>query len=152
MNVFEEFKRLVTDFEKQEVKYALVGGVAMAFHTEPRFTRDIDLLVDSEDFGMAKGILEKDGYFESATPWTFQNVSIELHRFLKVVAPEDEMLIDILVAKGEEVKRIIKDAVAAESEEGKVMLASKKDLIWLKRARDSKQDQADIEKLEDDKD
>ncbi len=152
MNVFEEFKRLVTEFEKQKVKYALVGGVAMAFYTEPRFTRDIDLLVDSEDFDAAKGILEKDGYFESATPWIFQNVSIELHRFLKVIAPEDEMLIDILVVKGEEIRRIIKDAVEAESEEGKVMLASKKDLIWLKRMRNSKQDQADIEKLEDDKD
>ena len=40
----------------------------------------------------------------------------------------------------------------AESEEGKVMLANKKDLIWLKKARDSKQDQADIEKLTNDKD
>ncbi|MHC1741737.1 MAG: hypothetical protein AB9873_01745 [Syntrophobacteraceae bacterium] len=31
-------------------------------------------------------------------------------------------------------------------------LATKHDLIWLKSARGSKQDQADIEKLEDDKD
>ena len=31
------------------------------------------------------------------------------------------------------------------------MVANKNDLIWLKRTRDSKQDQADIEKLEDDK-
>lgn len=31
------------------------------------------------------------------------------------------------------------------------MVANKEDLVWLKRARDSKQDQADIEKLEDDK-
>ena len=122
----------------------------MAFYTEPRFTRDIDLLVDFEDFEKAKGILEKDGYFESASPWTFRNVAIELHRFLKV-NEEDEMLIDILVAKDEEVRRIIQNAVEAESEEGRVMLANKKDLIWLKRSRDSKQDQADIEKLEDEK-
>jgi hypothetical protein len=152
MNVFEEFKRLITEFEKRKVKYALVGGVAMAFYTEPRFTRDIDLLVDSEDFDKAKGILDNNGYFESASPWRFQNVSIELHRFLKVVAPEDELLIDILVAQDDEVRKIVKDAVEAESEEGRVMLANKKDLIWLKRMRDSKQDQADIEKLEDDKD
>jgi predicted nucleotidyltransferase len=153
MNVFEEFKRLVLELEKQAVRYVLVGGVAMAFYTEPRFTRDIDLLVDSEDFRKTKGILEKHGYFESASPWTFPNVAIELHRFLKVVMnEEDEMLIDILVAKNEEVRRIIRDAVEAESEEGKVMLANKRDLIWLKRTRDSKQDQADIEKLEDDKD
>ncbi len=40
MNVFEEFNRLVIELEKQKVKYALVGGVAMAFYTEPRFTRE----------------------------------------------------------------------------------------------------------------
>ena len=151
MNVFEEFKRLVMELEKQEVRYALVGGVAVAFYTEPRFTQDIDLLVESEDFKKAESILEKAGYFESGLPWSFRNVAIELHRFLKVITPEDDMIIDILVAKDEEVSRIIKDAVEAESEEGRVMLANKKDLIWLKKTRNSKQDQADIEKLEDDK-
>ncbi len=152
MNVFEEFKRLVLELEKQAVRYALVGGVAMAFYTEPRFTKDIDLLVDFEDFEKIKGILETYGYFESALPWTFPNVSIELHRFLKTVGEEDEMLVDILVAHNEEVRSIIRNAVEAESEEGKLMLANKRDLIWLKRARDSKQDQADIEKLDDEKD
>lgn len=152
MNVFEEFKRLVSVLEKEAVRYALVGGVAMAFYTEPRFTRDVDLLVDCEDFDKTKAILEKDGYFESASPWTFPEVAIELHRFLKVAGEDDEMLIDVLVAKSKEVRRIIRNAVGAESEEGTVMIANKRDLIWLKRTRDSKQDQADIEKLEDDKD
>ena len=151
MNVFEEFKRLIRKLEKQKVRYALVGGVAMAFYTDPRFTQDIDLLVESVDFVKIKGILENEGYFESASPWTFSNVAIELHRFLKVAAPEDEMMIDILIAKDDEVKRIIQDALEADSEEGRVMVANKKDLIWLKRTRYSKQDEADIEKLEDDK-
>ena len=150
MNVFEEFKWLVLELEKQAVRYALVGGVAMAFYTEPRFTRDIDLLVDSEDFEKTKSILEKDGYFESALPWTFPEVVIELHRFLKVADEDDEMLIDILVAHNEEVRSIIRNAVEAESEQGRVMIVNKRDLIWLKKTRDSKQDQADIEKLEDD--
>ncbi len=148
MNVFEEFNRLMKELETHKVRYALVGAVAMAFYAEPRFTRDIDLLVDSEDYEKIKGILEKDGYFESASPWTFRAVPIELHRFLKV-RDEDEMLIDILIAGTDEVRRIIRDAVKAESEEGKARIASRKDLIWLKRMRDSKQDQADIEKLED---
>ena len=152
MNVFEEFKRLVLELEKQAVKYALIGGVAMAFYTEPRFTRDIDLLVDSEDFEIIKSILQKHGYFESALPWMFPNVAIELHRFLKVVNEEDEMLIDILVARNDQVKNIIRNAIEAESEEGRVMLVNKRDLIWLKRARGSKQDHADIEKLEDERD
>jgi hypothetical protein len=151
MNVFEEFNRLVKELETRKVRYALVGGVAMAFYTEPRFTRDIDLLIDSEDYEKAKGILEKEGYFESASPWTFKRVPIELHRFLKVI-DEDEMIIDILIAEIEEVRRIIRDSVEAESEEGRIKIASRKDLIWLKRMRASKQDQADIEKLEDEKD
>lgn len=151
MNVFLEFKRLVSELEQQAVRYALVGGVAMAFYTEPRFTRDIDLLVDPEDFKKTKDILEKDGYFESATPWTFPEIAIELHRFLKVAGEDDEMLIDVLVAGNEEVRRIIGNAVAAESEEGTVKLVTKHDLIRLKRTRGSKQDQADIEALEDDK-
>jgi hypothetical protein len=151
MNVFEEFNSLVKELETRNVRYALVGGVAMAFYTEPRFTRDIDLLIDSEDYEKAKGILEKEGYFESASPWTFKRVPIELHRFLKVIN-EDEMIIDILIAEIEEVRRIIRDSVEAESEEGRIKIASRKDLIWLKRMRDSKQDQADIEKLEDEKD
>ena len=71
------------------MRYALVGAVAMAFYAEARFTRDIDLLVDSSDFEKTKSILGKEGYFESAAPWTFRNVAIELHRFLKVT-PEDE--------------------------------------------------------------
>ena len=58
------------------------------------------------------------------------------------------MLIDILVARTEKTRQIIRDAVEAESEEGKVVLADRPDLIWLKKLRDSKQDQADIEKLE----
>ena len=152
MNVFEEFKGIILELEKQKVRYALVGGVAMAFYSEPRFTRDIDILVDIDDFEKAKSLLEKDGYFESASPLTFRNVAVELLRFLKIVAPEDAMMIDILIAKDEEVSRIIQNAVEAESEEGRVMLADKKDLIWLKRSSDSKQDQADIERLENEKD
>ena len=68
----------------------------------------------------------------------------------KSVTPNDEMMIDILLAKDETVGRIIHNAVEAESEQGIVRVANKKDLIRLKRMRDSKQDQADIERLEDD--
>ncbi len=152
MNVFLEFKRLVLEFEKLNVRYALVGGVAMAFHAEPRFTRDIDILVDSDDFHKAKGVLEKDGYFESSSPWIFRNMAIELHRFLKVVNEEDEMMIDILVPKSDEIRKIINNSLEAESEEGRVIVANKKDLIFLKKSRFSKQDQADIERLENEKD
>lgn len=104
------------------------------------------------DFEKTRAILEKEGYFESASPWMIPEVAIQLRRFLKGAGEEDEMLIDILVATNETVKAIIRNAVAAQSAEGTVMVADRHDLIWLKRTRDSKQDQADIDKLEYDKD
>jgi hypothetical protein len=148
MNVFVEFTHLVKELETSKVEYALIGGVAMAFYTEPRFTRDIDLLVDSEDYEKTKDILERNRYFESITPLKFEKLRVKLHRFLKVI-DEDEMIIDLLVAETEETRKIIRDSVEAESEQGKVRLASRENLIWLKKMRDSKQDHADIEKLED---
>ncbi len=147
MNVFDEFDRLVRDLEEQGVRYALVGGVAVAFYTEPRFTRDIDLLVEPDDFETTRIILETAGYFESSSPWTFSNTLITLHRFLKT-SDEGEMMIDILLPGSDEIREMISHAVLAESAEGSVRLVSREDLIQLKRARGSKQDQADIEKLE----
>jgi hypothetical protein len=148
MNVFEAFQELISRLENTGIRYALVGGVALAFHTQARFTRDIDLLVHSDDFDQIHKFLLNEGYFESAEPWTFSNVAIELHRFLKPAPPDDQMMIDILVANDDCVAKIIDDALEAESDQGSVRVANKEALIWLKRTRNSKQDQADIESLE----
>ena len=150
MNSFDEFRLLINDLEKANVRYALVGGVAMAFHDEPRFTEDIDLIVFTDDLIKFKKLIETKGYFESTDPWTFQNINITLHRFIKIVNDE-HMIIDALIPELDIAKTIIKNAVIAESENGQVRIASKEDIIWLKSFRNSKQDQADIERLKNDK-
>ncbi|MFW6140763.1 MAG: nucleotidyl transferase AbiEii/AbiGii toxin family protein [Acidobacteriota bacterium] len=88
MNIFEEFPKLFSQFEKNKLKYALVGGVAMAFHDEPRFTKDIDILLFPEDIEKLKKILNKDGYLESTPPWTFKKINMTLHRFIKTADKE----------------------------------------------------------------
>ncbi len=40
-------KTLVSNFEKHQVKYILIGGFAMAFHGHVRATNDIDLWIKS---------------------------------------------------------------------------------------------------------
>jgi len=59
--------------------------------------------------------------------------------------------LDVLTANEKRSKQIIKNALEAESEQGIVRVATKKDLIWMKKQRDSDQDKVDIKKLEDDK-
>lgn len=40
-----DFKELLAALNEQGVEYLIVGGYAVIFHTEPRFTKDLDLWV-----------------------------------------------------------------------------------------------------------
>lgn len=146
MNLFQEFELLVRQMEDQKIQYAVVGAVALAFHAEPRFTQDIDVLMEDSDFLKIKGILESHGYMESAQPWTFQSTPLTLRRFIKVEG-NDQLILDILLAGNSRHVEIIRNALEAHGEGGIIRVARKDDLIWLKKQRFSLQDQADIERM-----
>lgn len=38
MDVFDEFAQLAQDLADRQIPYALIGGVALAFHAQPRCT------------------------------------------------------------------------------------------------------------------
>ena len=40
---YEEFLELLN---RHKVKYCIIGSYAMAFHARPRYTKDMDILVD----------------------------------------------------------------------------------------------------------
>ena len=43
-----DFKELLNLFKKHNVKYLVVGGYAVMLYTEPRFTKDLELLISVE--------------------------------------------------------------------------------------------------------
>lgn len=47
MPVNPDFRDLFSAFNAAGVRYLLVGGYAVAFHAEPRFTKDLDLWIDA---------------------------------------------------------------------------------------------------------
>jgi hypothetical protein len=147
MNIFEEFRKIVKAIEANNLEYALVGGVALAFHDQPRFTKDIDLLLIPDDIDKFADVLSKLDFFVSAAPWTFKNTDMTLHRFIRIVG-NDHLQLDVLTANSERSQQIIRNALDAESEYGTVRVASIEDLIWMKRKRNSDQDQVDIKMLE----
>ena len=148
MNIFDEFQKIVAVIDDNNLEYALVGGVAMAFHDEARFTKDIDILLLPGDMDVLVEVLSEVGYSESATPWTFKNIDMTLHRFVKIEG-NDYLQLDVLTANKNRAQQIIKNSLQAESVYGTVQVASKEDLIWMKRQRDSDQDRVDIKRLED---
>lgn len=151
MNLYDEFFAAISIFNKLGIRYAIVGGIALAFHGRPRFTRDVDVLVHQSDMDLLKMALGRLGYDETAEPWVLTNTTLTLRRFLKVEG-QDELMIDVLLASDDEHIRIIQDAIPAESAIGRVPVAARRDIIWMKRSRNSGQDRVDIAELEEDDD
>jgi len=47
MDTVKDFEDMLIVMHKHEVRYLIVGGMAFIFHAKPRFTKDIDLWVES---------------------------------------------------------------------------------------------------------
>ena len=59
MNLYDEFFSMISLFNKLEIRYAVVDGIALAFHARPRFTRDIDVLVHQDDMNLLKTAMDR---------------------------------------------------------------------------------------------
>lgn len=46
--MFQDHKDLLSAFQAHGVKYLVVGGYAVIYHAQPRFTKDIDLLIQAD--------------------------------------------------------------------------------------------------------
>ena len=46
MHVEQDFEELLALFNRHDVRYCIIGAFALALHARPRYTKDIDLLVD----------------------------------------------------------------------------------------------------------
>src|SRR5258708_39449313 len=55
MNPNSDFKELLSLLNAAQVRYLVVGGYAVIEHTEPRYTKDLDIWV-SPDRGKAEGV------------------------------------------------------------------------------------------------
>ena len=149
MNLFDEFSYIIQQLQKHSISYAVIGGIAMAFHDEPRFTKDIDLLILPEELEKIGQILKDIGYFESAEPLAFRNSQLTMDRFMKVEG-EDYLVVDILYGSESKYLEIVKHALIQDSSYGPVRIATKEGIIWLKQQRGSDQDKVDIRRLQND--
>jgi hypothetical protein len=48
LDTVQDFEDLLALFERHEVRYLIIGGLAFIYHAKPRYTKDIDLWVDPE--------------------------------------------------------------------------------------------------------
>jgi hypothetical protein len=132
-------------FEARSVRYALIGGLAFVLRGRPRYTQDVDFLIDVPQVVLPKlldelidrgvmldpAVVIKEYVRESMTSFPFGGVRID---WLKPVLP--------LYA------RTLADATAVEWTEGRtIRVATAEGLILTKMVAFRSQDQIDIDTL-----
>lgn len=147
MELFDEFFAIIQEFKNNRIKYCVIGGIAMAFHDEPRFTKDIDILSIPSQFEKIKEALQALDYEMSAEPWDLLKTNTTIYRFMKI-CNDEYMPVDILIGKDRFHKDVITNASRLKTGIGFIRIATRGDLIKLKLIRNSDQDKVDIKKLE----
>jgi hypothetical protein len=89
-----ELRELVRLFNQEKVDYALCGGMAVALHGYPRFTKDIDLLVPAEALSHARTVAAMAGFVDESGRIPFADSDV--YRIAKVEGT-DFRILDLLV-------------------------------------------------------
>lgn len=140
---FEEFFELLN---KHSVRYLIIGGYAFAIHARPRYTNDIDILVESEvnnaekvltalnDFGLGKLDLTKEDFLNT-------------DQVIQLGYPP--LRIDLLTTiGGVTFSEAWERKVIGQYGKQPVFFISKQDLIASKKASGRKRDLHDLDELE----
>ncbi len=147
-DLFNEFRSLVAALDRNQIDYALCGGLAMAIHGRARATVDIDLLLLSDSLDAAKDIAAELGYNIRGLDMSFAKGAVEIRRVSKIDTESGQVLsLDFLLVTPQ-IQGIWDRRVKAEWQDGTISVVSREGLIALKSLRNSAQDQADIEVLE----
>ena len=148
LDLYEELATIIDTLESRQLDYALCGGIAMSVHGFTRATEDIDLLIAPEDVAAIEDSVAEIGYVMKAHPMTFHDGAMQTRRVTKIDPSDgDVMSLDLLL-----VTPASTHVWAARQElswRGRpIRVVSREGLVFLKRFRSSKQDLADIERLE----
>lgn len=118
--------------------YTLIGGLAIGYHTRPRGTDDVDiLLLNEESVAVVHDLLQKSGLFKRA------RAHAEIH---KETGVEIELLSPSFIKQPEDlVKSAIDNSIQVEFGDTVVNVATAKHILALKLDRFSFKDKADIQ-------
>lgn len=143
--IYPDFLELLRVFEKHRVAYAIIGGYAVGLHSEPRYTKDLDILITASERNAGATLRALS---EFGAP--ISNLSVEelAKPGLLYVFGIPPLRVDILNrVKGADPSAIVKRAKKLKIANTIVRVVTIEDLIKLKKLAGRKQDHADIEKL-----
>ena len=142
----QDFKEFFQFLNESKVQYLIVGGYAVAFHGQPRYTKDIDVWVEISQENAAR-IVEAIALFGLSSPDLQPPDFLAPDRIIQI--GYEPSRIDLLTTiPGVDFAECYPVRVTAEVDGVKVDFIDLNNLKKNKRASGRHQDLADIEKLE----
>jgi hypothetical protein len=142
MKTEKDFEDLLRLFNKNKVRYCIVGAYAMAFYARPRFTKDMDILVEPDQANACR-------ILKSLKEFGFKSLDLKEKDFTKIGViiqlGYEPFRIDLITSiEGCSFKEVWRSRVKGAYGRQKVNFIGLKELIKNKRSSNRKQDQADI--------
>lgn len=145
MFVNSDFSDLLRIFNDHNVRYMVIGGYAVVQYAEPRFTKDLDVLI-STDATNAETVFNALREFGAPLTGLTPNDFAEEGFFFQMGVPP--LRVDILMGiPGIQFEDCWNRRVEVDFEGLKVIFISKQDLIASKRAAGRPQDLIDADLL-----
>jgi hypothetical protein len=146
MDLLPDFKDLLSALAASNADYLVVGGWAVGFHGEPRFTKDLDLLIGPEPDNLVR-VVDAVRTF-GAPPAIIEDLrTLGAEEFLFLGAPPAR--VDLLRSiPGVDFRDALSRAVRVDWDGVPATIISKQDLIASKRAAGRERDLRDLKRLE----
>jgi hypothetical protein len=146
MKLSKDQREFVELLNSKEVKYLLVGGHAVGFHGHPRFTGDIDFLIETsvENSNRVAEVLEQFGF--GSLPFSSEELQ-EKEFVFQFGRPPNR--IDLLTSiSGVEFEEAWRTKIKADVDGTPLWVIDRERLIRNKRATGRPQDLDDANKIE----
>ncbi len=146
MKVEKDYEEFLSLLNKHNVKYCIIGAFAVAFYAKPRYTKDLDILIEPSKGNARKilRVLKEFGFGELSI--YFEDLTCEGNILQLGYEP---LRIDILnKLEGFQFLNIWQNRVTGEYGSEKVCFIGLDDLIKNKKMSDRPSDKIDIELLE----
>ncbi|HNR69618.1 MAG TPA: nucleotidyltransferase [bacterium] len=142
MNIPNDFKEFIELLNAEQVRYLIVGGYAVGFHSRPKFTNDMDIWIDhsSENAQKMIAVLQSFGFAGldlSAEDFSDPDKVIQLG-----VAP---IRIDLITGLGIDFDSAFQQRIEGRYFGVKANFVSREHLIELKKQAGRKKDLDDID-------
>ncbi len=145
MKVEKDYEELLKLFNKERARYCIIGAYAVAFYAKPRYTKDMDILIDPT-LKNAKRILK------ALNKFGFRRSNLSLTDFSQkgkvIQLGYEPVRVDILTSiEGVTFKSIWKNKARGTYGNTHVFFIGLNELIRNKKASKRKQDDADLDIL-----